>query len=145
MASEPRREHSYILDSFEEFEALARRALHKGDRRMDSASKSMNSLHTLKFCGFLFYCLNVFFIELFVLANVVFLLLFGQMTFVQMTFEEKGNVIHYCLGKCCLVRCRSAGYIAKFILTWRHVGLAGMSWNESVRSCSKGIGYLLHL
>ena len=29
MASEPREEHSYILDSFEEFEALARRALHK--------------------------------------------------------------------------------------------------------------------
>ena len=31
MASEPRKEHSYILDSFEEFEALARRALHKGE------------------------------------------------------------------------------------------------------------------
>ena len=30
MASEPRREHSFILDSFQEFEALARRALHKG-------------------------------------------------------------------------------------------------------------------
>ena len=29
MASEPREEHSYILDSFDEFEALARRALHK--------------------------------------------------------------------------------------------------------------------
>ncbi|XP_023320541.1 sushi, von Willebrand factor type A, EGF and pentraxin domain-containing protein 1 [Eurytemora carolleeae] len=29
MASEPRSEHSFILDSFEEFEALARRALHK--------------------------------------------------------------------------------------------------------------------
>ena len=30
MASEPRKEHSFIVDSFEEFEALARRALHKG-------------------------------------------------------------------------------------------------------------------
>lgn len=30
MASEPKEEHSYILDSFEEFEALARRALHEG-------------------------------------------------------------------------------------------------------------------
>ncbi|XP_013383226.1 sushi, von Willebrand factor type A, EGF and pentraxin domain-containing protein 1 [Lingula anatina] len=29
MASEPKDEHSYILDSFEEFEALARRALHE--------------------------------------------------------------------------------------------------------------------
>ena len=29
MASEPREEHSFIVDSFEEFEALARRALHK--------------------------------------------------------------------------------------------------------------------
>ena len=34
MASEPKREHLYILDSFEEFEALARRALHGG--RCDS-------------------------------------------------------------------------------------------------------------
>ncbi|GFX48360.1 sushi, von Willebrand factor type A, EGF and pentraxin domain-containing protein 1 [Trichonephila clavipes] len=30
MASDPPEEHSYILDSFEEFEALARRALHEG-------------------------------------------------------------------------------------------------------------------
>ena len=30
MASEPKEEHSFILDSFEEFEALARRALHEG-------------------------------------------------------------------------------------------------------------------
>ena len=30
MASEPQHEHSYIVDSFEEFEALARRALHEG-------------------------------------------------------------------------------------------------------------------
>ena len=29
MASEPAQEHSYIVDSFEEFEALARRALHE--------------------------------------------------------------------------------------------------------------------
>lgn len=31
MASHPPEEHSYILDSFEEFEALARRALHEGE------------------------------------------------------------------------------------------------------------------
>ena len=31
MASNPKDEHSYILDSFQEFEALARRALHEGD------------------------------------------------------------------------------------------------------------------
>lgn len=30
MASEPRAEHTYILDTFAEFEALARRALHEG-------------------------------------------------------------------------------------------------------------------
>ena len=30
MASEPRNETCYVLDSFEEFEALARRALHSG-------------------------------------------------------------------------------------------------------------------
>lgn len=30
MASDPKNETSYILDSFEEFEALARRALHEG-------------------------------------------------------------------------------------------------------------------
>ena len=30
MASDPKDEHSYILDSFQEFEALARRALHEG-------------------------------------------------------------------------------------------------------------------
>jgi len=29
MASEPQQEHSYIVDSYEEFEALARRALHE--------------------------------------------------------------------------------------------------------------------
>ena len=32
MASEPKLHHCYILDSFEEFEALARRALHEGKR-----------------------------------------------------------------------------------------------------------------
>ena len=31
MASEPKNESCYILDSFEEFEALARRALHEGE------------------------------------------------------------------------------------------------------------------
>ena len=30
MASEPKDEHTFILDSFDEFEALARRALHEG-------------------------------------------------------------------------------------------------------------------
>ena len=30
MASEPKEEHAFILDSFDEFEALARRALHEG-------------------------------------------------------------------------------------------------------------------
>lgn len=30
MASDPKDEHSFILDSFQEFEALARRALHEG-------------------------------------------------------------------------------------------------------------------
>lgn len=30
MASDPADEHTYILESFEEFEALARRALHEG-------------------------------------------------------------------------------------------------------------------
>ena len=32
MASKPEDEHAYILDSFEEFEALARRALHEGSK-----------------------------------------------------------------------------------------------------------------
>jgi CUB/sushi domain-containing protein len=31
MASLPTDEHSFILDSFQEFEALARRALHEGE------------------------------------------------------------------------------------------------------------------
>lgn len=30
MASEPKDEHTFILNTFEEFEALARRALHEG-------------------------------------------------------------------------------------------------------------------
>ena len=33
MASKPEDEHAYILDSFEEFEALARRALHEGNKQ----------------------------------------------------------------------------------------------------------------
>ena len=40
MASEPKEERSFILDSFEEFEALARRALHEGDS---------NRFHNLSF------------------------------------------------------------------------------------------------
>lgn len=32
MSSEPKNETSYILDSFEEFESLARRALHEGEQ-----------------------------------------------------------------------------------------------------------------
>ena len=31
MASEPKDEHTFILNTFEEFEALARRALHEGN------------------------------------------------------------------------------------------------------------------
>lgn len=34
MSSPPKIEHTYILDSFEEFEALARRALHKGTQNL---------------------------------------------------------------------------------------------------------------
>ena len=33
MASEPKDEHCFILESFKEFEALARRALHQGALR----------------------------------------------------------------------------------------------------------------
>ena len=36
MASNPKDEHSYILDSFQEFEALARRALHEGNHSVSS-------------------------------------------------------------------------------------------------------------
>lgn len=34
MASTPKEEHCYLLHSFEEFEALARRALHEGNRSL---------------------------------------------------------------------------------------------------------------
>ena len=34
MASHPKDEHCFILDSFKEFEALARRALHEGQYRL---------------------------------------------------------------------------------------------------------------
>ena len=30
MATDPKKEHTFVLDSFAEFEALARRALHEG-------------------------------------------------------------------------------------------------------------------
>ena len=36
MASKPEDEHAYILDSFEEFEALARRALHEGKQLVEN-------------------------------------------------------------------------------------------------------------
>ena len=36
MASLPTDEHSFILDSFQEFEALARRALHEGNKRHEA-------------------------------------------------------------------------------------------------------------
>ena len=36
IASEPGYIHSYLLDSFPEFEALARRALHRGDKKIFS-------------------------------------------------------------------------------------------------------------
>ena len=41
MASKPEDEHAYILDSFEEFEALARRALHEG------VNKELPAVHFL--------------------------------------------------------------------------------------------------
>ena len=47
MASEPRAEHSFIVDSFEEFEALARRALHKdlgGSMYLPQSASSCNRL-----------------------------------------------------------------------------------------------------
>ncbi|GFT26072.1 sushi, von Willebrand factor type A, EGF and pentraxin domain-containing protein 1, partial [Nephila pilipes] len=47
MASDPPEEHSYILDSFEEFEALARRALHEDlhiGSYLDQPPESCNSL-----------------------------------------------------------------------------------------------------
>ncbi|GFR11206.1 sushi, von Willebrand factor type A, EGF and pentraxin domain-containing protein 1 [Trichonephila clavata] len=47
MASDPPEEHSYILDSFEEFEALARRALHEDlhiGSYLDQTPESCNSL-----------------------------------------------------------------------------------------------------
>ena len=34
MASEPKDEHTFILNTFEEFEALARRALHEGNDKL---------------------------------------------------------------------------------------------------------------
>lgn len=37
MASTPKEEHSYILDSFQEFEALARRALHEGKTKKNQS------------------------------------------------------------------------------------------------------------
>ena len=37
MASKPEDEHAYILDSFEEFEALARRALHEGEMQKENS------------------------------------------------------------------------------------------------------------
>ena len=49
MASEPREEHSYILDSFEEFKALARRALHKD--LGGSVYLVQESSHCNKMCG----------------------------------------------------------------------------------------------
>ena len=39
MASDDKHEHVYILNSFEEFEALARRALHEGDNNNNSSNK----------------------------------------------------------------------------------------------------------
>ena len=44
MASEPKDQHCFILESFKEFEALARRALHQGKyaRRRESRQRVMN-------------------------------------------------------------------------------------------------------
>lgn len=44
MASDPPEEHSYILDSFEEFEALARRALHEGTEQNGYIKKPFSFL-----------------------------------------------------------------------------------------------------
>ena len=43
MASNPKDEHSYILDSFQEFEALARRALHEGNHSVSGFFSSRES------------------------------------------------------------------------------------------------------
>ena len=43
MASNPKDEHSYILDSFQEFEALARRALHEGNHSVSVFFSSRES------------------------------------------------------------------------------------------------------
>ena len=48
MASDPKDEHSYILDSFQEFEALARRALHEG--KLEKSAISKVQIHI--FCNF---------------------------------------------------------------------------------------------
>ena len=42
MASKPEDEHAYILDSFEEFEALARRALHEGKQLVEYVRRKQN-------------------------------------------------------------------------------------------------------
>ena len=52
MASIPKEEHCYLLHSFEEFEALARRALHEGNG-------SLMAHHSVFIWGFLLaYCLK---------------------------------------------------------------------------------------
>ena len=45
MASEPKNEHTFILNTFEEFEALARRALHEGNtmRATYQANRRVNA------------------------------------------------------------------------------------------------------
>ena len=42
MASEPKEEHAYLLESFAEFEALARRALHEGQSRSRSFKREIH-------------------------------------------------------------------------------------------------------
>jgi CUB/sushi domain-containing protein len=49
MASKPEDEHAYILDSFEEFEALARRALHEGEKQEGKCYLSSLEFEYLRF------------------------------------------------------------------------------------------------
>jgi len=49
MASDDKHEHVYILNSFQEFEALARRALHEGrPNNSDSLNSTCQSINLLK-------------------------------------------------------------------------------------------------
>ena len=53
MASLPTDEHSFILDSFQEFEALARRALHEGTKTLTVFIKCNLFRYSIKQANFL--------------------------------------------------------------------------------------------